>query len=153
MYREILRQIERDGYHARAGPRDRVAQAQAARRGAHAAAPAGARAAPGMSRPFRALFGALVATQLVYGKVARLRTPAGTKAIVGLLLGASTADAVGAARRAARRGARRQRGRAGLRDRARGRRDGAAVRALHVLRRCSGARSAASRSRPRPRGR
>jgi uncharacterized membrane protein len=56
-----------------------------------------------MSRPFRALFGALVATQLVYGKVARLRTPAGTKAIVGLLLGASTADAVGA--RGAPRGA------------------------------------------------
>ena len=49
-----------------------------------------------MRRLFGALFGALVATQLVYGKVARLRTPAGTKAIVGLLLGASTADAVAA---------------------------------------------------------
>ena len=35
-------------------------------------------------------------TQIVYGKVARLRTPAGTKAIVALLLGASTADAVAA---------------------------------------------------------
>lgn len=57
-----------------------------------------------MSRLFRTLFGALVATQLVYGKVAGLRTPAGTKAIVGLLLGASTADAV-AARGAARGGA------------------------------------------------
>jgi putative membrane protein len=52
---------------------------------------------------FRALFGALVLTQLVYGKVARLRTPAGTKAIVALLLGASSADAVAA--RGARRGA------------------------------------------------
>jgi len=50
---------------------------------------------------FRALFGALVVTQLLYGKLARLRTPAGTKAIVGLLLGASSADAV-AARGAAR---------------------------------------------------
>jgi len=57
-----------------------------------------------MSRLFRWLFGALVVTQLAYGKVARLRTPAGTKAIVGLLLGASSADAVdarGAARGAA----------------------------------------------------
>jgi putative membrane protein len=55
-----------------------------------------------MRRLAGALFGALVATQLVYGKVARLRTPAGTKAIVGLLLGASSADAVAA--RGARRG-------------------------------------------------
>ena len=53
-----------------------------------------------MSGPFRALFGSLVATQMVYGKVARLRTPAGTKAIVGLLLGASSADAVAARGRA-----------------------------------------------------
>lgn len=49
----------------------------------------------------RRLFGALVVAQLAYGKVERLRTPPGTKAIVGLLLGASTADAV-AARGAAR---------------------------------------------------
>lgn len=47
-----------------------------------------------MRRAFGALFGALVVTQLVYGKVAKLRTPAGTKAIVGLLWGSSTADAV-----------------------------------------------------------
>jgi putative membrane protein len=47
-----------------------------------------------MTRAFRTLFGLLVATQLLYGKVARLRTPAGTKAIVALLLGASSADAV-----------------------------------------------------------
>jgi len=53
-----------------------------------------------MRRLAGALFGALVATQLVYGKVARLRTPAGTKAIVGLLLGASSADAVAARGRA-----------------------------------------------------
>ncbi len=53
---------------------------------------------------FRALFGALVVAQMAYGKVERLRTPAGTKAIVGLLLGASAADAV-AARGAARGGA------------------------------------------------
>jgi putative membrane protein len=53
---------------------------------------------------FRALFGTLVVTQMAYGKVGRLRTPAGTKAIVGLLLGASTADAC-AARGAARAGA------------------------------------------------
>ena len=49
-----------------------------------------------MTRAFRALFGALVVTQLTYGKVTRLRTPAGTKAIVALLLGASSADAVAA---------------------------------------------------------
>ena len=49
-----------------------------------------------MTRAFRALFGALVVTQMAYGKVARLRTPAGTKAIVALLLGASSADAVAA---------------------------------------------------------
>jgi uncharacterized membrane protein len=49
-----------------------------------------------MRRLFGALFGALVVTQLFYGRVARLRTPGGTKAIVGLLLGASTADAVAA---------------------------------------------------------
>ena len=49
-----------------------------------------------MTRAFRGLFGALVVTQLAYGKVARLRTPAGTKTIVALLLGASSADAVAA---------------------------------------------------------
>jgi uncharacterized membrane protein len=49
-----------------------------------------------MRRLFGALFGALVVAQLFYGKVARLRTPAGTKAIVALLLGASSADAVAA---------------------------------------------------------
>jgi uncharacterized membrane protein len=53
---------------------------------------------------FRALFGILVVTQMAYGKVERLRTPAGTKAIVGLLLGASAADAC-AARGSARGGA------------------------------------------------
>jgi putative membrane protein len=47
-------------------------------------------------RLFGALFGALVVAQLLYGKVARLRTPSGTKAIVALLLGASTAEAVAA---------------------------------------------------------
>jgi putative membrane protein len=57
-----------------------------------------------MTRAFRGLFGALVATQLAYGKIERLRTPAGTKAIVALLLGASSADAV-AARGAGRGGA------------------------------------------------
>jgi len=50
---------------------------------------------------FKALFGLLVVTQLAYGKIAKLRTPAGTKAIVALLLGASSAEAV-AARGAAR---------------------------------------------------
>jgi uncharacterized membrane protein len=49
-----------------------------------------------MRRLFGALFGALVVSQLVYGKVARLRSPAATKAIVGLLLGASSAEAVAA---------------------------------------------------------
>lgn len=49
-----------------------------------------------MRRLFGALFGALVVAQLLYGKVARLRTPSGTKAIVALLLGASTAEAVAA---------------------------------------------------------
>ena len=49
-----------------------------------------------MTRVFRTLFGLLVVTQLFYGKVARLRTPAGTKAIVALLLGASSAEAVAA---------------------------------------------------------
>ena len=57
-----------------------------------------------MRRLFRALFGTLVVTQMAYGKVERLRTPAGTKTIVGLLLGASAADAC-AARGAARGGA------------------------------------------------
>jgi putative membrane protein len=51
-------------------------------------------------RLFRALFGVLVVTQLAYGKVAQLRTPAGTKAIVALLLGASSAEAVAARGRA-----------------------------------------------------
>jgi putative membrane protein len=55
-----------------------------------------------MRRLFRALFGALVLSQLAYGRVARLRTAAGTKAIVALLLGASSAEAVAA--RGARRG-------------------------------------------------
>lgn len=49
-----------------------------------------------MRRLFQGLFGALVVTQMAYGKIARLRTPAGTKAIVALLLGASSADAVAA---------------------------------------------------------
>jgi uncharacterized membrane protein len=49
-----------------------------------------------MKRLFGALFGALVVTQLLYGSLARLRTPAGTKAIVGLLLSASSADAMAA---------------------------------------------------------
>ena len=49
-----------------------------------------------MRRLAGALLGALVVAQLFYGKVARLRTPAGTKAIVGLLLGASSAEAVAA---------------------------------------------------------
>jgi putative membrane protein len=44
----------------------------------------------------RRLFGALVVAQLVYGTFARLRTPAATKAIVGLLLGTSSAEAVAA---------------------------------------------------------
>jgi uncharacterized membrane protein len=47
-------------------------------------------------RLFGALFGALVVAQLLYGKLARLRTPSGTKAIVALLLGASSAEAVAA---------------------------------------------------------
>jgi uncharacterized membrane protein len=55
-----------------------------------------------MKRLFGGLFGALVVTQMAYGKIARLRTPVGTKAIVALLLGASTADAVAA--RGSRRG-------------------------------------------------
>jgi uncharacterized membrane protein len=49
-----------------------------------------------MKRLFRGLFGALVVTQMAYGKIERLRTPAGTKGIVGLLLAASAADAVAA---------------------------------------------------------
>jgi len=49
-----------------------------------------------MRRLSRGLFAGLVVTQLFYGKVQRLRTPAGTKAIVGLLLGASSTDAVAA---------------------------------------------------------
>jgi putative membrane protein len=49
-----------------------------------------------VKRLFEGLFGALVVTQLAYGRIARLRTPAGTKAIVALLLGASSADAVAA---------------------------------------------------------
>jgi len=57
-----------------------------------------------MRRFSQTLFGLLVVTQMLYGKVPRLRTPAGTKAIVGLLLGASGADAV-ASRGPARGGA------------------------------------------------
>jgi putative membrane protein len=49
-----------------------------------------------VSRAFRGLFGALVGAQLLYGTLARLRTPAATKAIVALLLGASTAEAIDA---------------------------------------------------------
>ena len=85
MYREILRQIERDGYGSEAG-RAIVSR----KRKLFVAARAPMPGPPRMRRLFAALFGTLVATQLVYGKVARLRTPAGTKAIVGLLLGAST---------------------------------------------------------------
>jgi phytoene dehydrogenase-like protein len=47
-------------------------------------------------RLFGALFGALVVAQLLYGRIARLRTPAATKAIVALALGASSADALAA---------------------------------------------------------
>ena len=129
MYREILRQIERDGYHATANRAIVSRKRKLLRRGAHAG-PAAAR----MKRVFEGLFGALVVAQLAYGKIARLRTPAGTKSIVGLLLAASTADAVAA--RGAARGSRAGRQRRGgrLRDGARGGRDGQAVRPLHVLR-------------------
>jgi uncharacterized membrane protein len=50
----------------------------------------------------RALLVALAAVQVAYGRVPRLRTPAGTRGIVGLMLAASTADAVEA--RGCRRG-------------------------------------------------
>jgi putative membrane protein len=65
-----------------------------------------------VKRLFRGLFGTLVVTQLAYGKIERLRTPAGTKAIVGLLLGASATDAMAA--RGAKRGGALVAGAAGL---------------------------------------
>ena len=55
-------------------------------------------------RLFKLLFAALAGAQLAYGKVERLRTPGGTKAIVGLLLGASAREAM-TARGAGRGGA------------------------------------------------
>jgi putative membrane protein len=45
-------------------------------------------------RASRALSAALVAAQIAYGRVPALREPAGTRGIVGLMLGASTAEAV-----------------------------------------------------------
>jgi uncharacterized membrane protein len=44
-------------------------------------------------RPSRALLAALAVAQVAYGRVGRLRTPAGTRGIVGLMLVASAADA------------------------------------------------------------
>jgi putative membrane protein len=54
-------------------------------------------------RPSRWLFGALCAAQVAYGRVERLRTPAGTRGLVGLMLAASAAEATEA--RGLRRGA------------------------------------------------
>ncbi len=51
-------------------------------------------ASPAPLRPSRGLFAALVATQVAYGKVPALREPAGTRGIVCLMLGASTAEAI-----------------------------------------------------------
>jgi uncharacterized membrane protein len=45
-------------------------------------------------RRSRTLLMALATVQVAYGRVPRLRTPAGTRGIVGLMLAASTADAV-----------------------------------------------------------
>jgi uncharacterized membrane protein len=53
--------------------------------------------------PFRALFGALVASQIAYAKLPERRLVAATRGIVGLMLTTSVAEAVGA--RGARRGA------------------------------------------------
>jgi putative membrane protein len=72
--------------------RARVRPAHAARQSARARFVT-ARAAAA-SRPSRALFAALVATQVAYGKVPALRDPAGTRGIVCLMLGASAAEAV-----------------------------------------------------------
>ena len=54
-------------------------------------------------RPSRPLLGALVASQVAYGRLRRLRTPAGTRALVGLMLAASASEAVES--RGVRRGA------------------------------------------------
>ncbi len=45
-------------------------------------------------RPWHALFGALVAGQLAYGRLPGRRAPAATRAIVGLMLATSTAEAM-----------------------------------------------------------
>jgi putative membrane protein len=47
-------------------------------------------------RRSRALLAALAGAQVAYGRLGRLRTPAGTRSIVGLMLVASAADAAGA---------------------------------------------------------
>ena len=56
-----------------------------------------------MTRLFRVLFGALVAAQLVYGRLPGRPSPAATRGLVGLMLATSLAEAVGA--RGLRRGA------------------------------------------------
>ena len=89
MYREILRQIERDGYGARPGRAVVPALAQAARR----------RARPRVMRvrPGSALLGALVVGAAgLRAALPGRRTPAATRAIVGLMLATSTAEAMAA---------------------------------------------------------
>jgi uncharacterized membrane protein len=54
-------------------------------------------------RPSRVMLGALAASQVAYGRIARARTPAGTRGLVGLMLATSATEAVEA--RGLRRGA------------------------------------------------
>jgi 15-cis-phytoene synthase len=82
MYREILRQIERDGYGARPGR-----AVVSSRRKLLAAARASVRQAA-----FPALFTALVAAQLAYPRVPAERQPRATAAVVSLMLACSAAE-------------------------------------------------------------
>ena len=157
MYREILRQIEREGYGATPGPRRRPGPAQAADRGTQ---PRRGRAVPGdadrrgrsraLARGARALAGASSPTRACRAARQHRRT----RGIVALMLATSVAEAGEARGPAARLGAaRRSRAAVGFAAELVGVAHRAAVRPLRLLGASSARASAACRCWPRPPGR
>ena len=150
MYREILRQIERDGYGARPG---RAVVSRQRKLLVAARAPVPARCAHD-ARLFRGAASARSSSRSSPTARSRgcARRPA-TKAIVGLLLGASAPTRSRRAGARARRRARRQRGGARASRPSSPASRPAGRSGTTRTRRCSGARSAACRCAPRRRGR